>query len=190
MLLISFGFKDIKYFIKNLIYMYLSSMIVGGFLTFMNNNLSNYNQGLLFINSNKRLSIFLSIFLSIIILKIYIKHIKELKTNNNKYYKIDIYFTKDKMISLNAFLDTGNKLIDPYKKRPIILINEKYALCNENYILVPYKTISGSGILKCIKINKIYIESIGYRNKLLVGLTDKINIDNVDCILNERLLEG
>ena len=190
MILISFGFKDIKYFIKNIIYMYLSSMIIGGFLTFMNNNISNYNQGLLFIDNNKYLSISISIILSIIILKIYIKSIKELKVNNNKYYKINIYFTKDKVISLNAFLDTGNKLVDPYKRWPIILLNEKYIFDKDKYILVPYKTISGEGLLKCIKVNKIYIESIGYRNKLLVGLTNNINIDNVDCILNERLLEG
>ena len=60
----------------------------------------------------------------------------------------------------------------------------------DNYLYVPYKTCSSSGILRCIKANKIYIDNIGYRNIFLVGITDSINIDGVKCLLNESLLEG
>ena len=189
MILITFGFKNIRYFFKNIYYMYLVSIIMGGFLTFINNNLSNYNEGLLFINSNIKINIFISILFSIILIISYIKNIKELKTNYNKYYKIDIYFNKNK-ISLNAFLDTGNKLIDPYKKRPIILVNENKLNINNNYILVPFNTITSHDLLRCIKVDKVYIENIGFRKNLLIGLTNNINIDSVDCILNEKLLEG
>ena len=188
MLIITFGFKNIKYYFKNMYYMYLISIILGGFLTFLNNCLSEYSVGLLFINSNIKINLILSIILSILLIISYLKNIKNLKTNYNKYYKIDIYFNKNK-ISLNAFLDTGNKLVDPYKRWPIILIKEdliKY----DNYILVPYNTISSHNLLKCIKVKKIYIEKIGYRKKVLLGLTKNINIDGVDCILNEKLLEG
>lgn len=188
MILITFGFKDIKYFIKNIYYMYLISIILGGFLTFLN-NLNDTNNGLLFINSNKKLNLFLSIVFSIILIISYIKNIKQLKTNYNKYYKIDIYFNKNK-ITLNAFLDTGNKLTDPYKKRPIILVKDNLLKINDNYILVPYNTISSHDLLKCIKPDKVYIESVGIRKRLLIGLTNKINIDGVDCILNENLMEG
>ena len=65
------------------------------------------------------------------------------------------------------------------------LINNKY-----NYLLVPYNTISSNSLLKCIKAEKIYIDKIGYRKKFLIGLTNSINIDGVDCILNEKLMEG
>ena len=189
MIIISFGYRNIKYFIKNIYYMYLISMIIGGFLTFINNSLSISNEGILFINSKIKLNIFISIVLSIILLISYIKQIKVLKTNYNKYYKIHIYFN-NKKIDTNAFLDTGNKLIDPYKKWPIILVNENIIDEKSRYIYVPYNTVSGRGLLKCIKVDKIYIEDIGYRKKFLVGITDNINIDGVDCILNERLLEG
>ena len=189
MIIISFGYKNIKYTFKNIYYMYLISMILGGFLTFINNSLSNINEGLLFINSNIKINIIISIILSIFLLISYIKNIKELKTNYNKYYKIDIYFNKNK-ISLNGFLDTGNKLIDPYKGWPIILVDKDKININKNYIFVPYNTISSHDLLKCIKVDKIYIEKIGIRKKLLLGLTDNINIDGVDCILNEKLLEG
>ena len=175
MIIVTFGYKNIKYFLKNIYYLYLISIILGGFIIFIN------------INFNK-LNIVLSILLSILLVIIYIKNIKDLKTNYNKYYKVDIYYD-NKIIKLNAFLDTGNKLIDPYKKWPIILVKNTN-LTSNNYLYVPFNTISSNGLLKCIKVNKIYIEGIGYKKKLLVGLTDKINIDGVDCILNEQLLEG
>ena len=190
MIITTFGYKNIKYTFKNIYYMYLVSIILGGFLTFINNSLSNYNEGILFINNNVKLNIILSVILSIILLISYIKQIKKLKTNYNKYYKIDIYFTNKEDIKLNAFLDTGNKLIDPYNGWPIILVNEDKIKIKDKYIYVPYNTVSGSGLLKCIKVDNIYIENIGYRKKFLIGLTNNINIDGVDCILNEMLLEG
>ena len=177
MILITFNYNNIKYTLKNIYYLYLISIILGGFLTFINNN------------TNVKLNTIMSIVLSIILLFIYFKQTTDLKTNYNKYYKINIYFS-DKNYLLNAFLDTGNKLIDPYKKRPIILLKEDKININKNFLYVPYKTISGEGILKCIKADKIYIENIGYKRNFLIGLTDNINIDGVDCILNERLLEG
>ena len=35
-------------------------------------------------------------------------------------------------------MDSGNTLIEPYGNRKVIIINKKI---NENYYLVPYKTI-------------------------------------------------
>ena len=178
MILVTFKYNNIKFFLKNLYHLYLISIILGGFLTFIDN--------LNIINKN----IILSIILVILLIISYIKQMKELKTNYNKYYKIDIYLNNNESITLNAFLDTGNKLIDPYKGYPIILIKENIIKEKNKYIYVPYNTISSDGLLKCIKVKKMYIEKIGYRNKFLIGLTKNINIDGVDCILNEKLLEG
>lgn len=190
MIIITFSYKNIKYFLKNLYYLYLISIILGGFLTFINNTISNYNEGFIFINNNTKIDLFAAILLSIVMLISYIKNIRELKTNYNKYYNVDIYFINNEKVSLNAFLDTGNKLIDPYKKRPIILVKNNKLKNKRNYLYVPYNTVAGSGLLKCIKAKKIYIENIGYKKKFLIGITDNINIDGVDCILNEKLLEG
>ena len=45
--------------------------------------------------------------------------------------------------------------------------------------------------IKCFKVDKIYIESVGERFNVLVGLiNNKINIDGVDAILSEYILEG
>ena len=185
--LISFGFKDIRYFFKNLYYFYLVSIILGGFVYFVNNQFS-YNEGLIFFNSYKY-NLLLGIIMSILLIRSYVKNIKNLKDNYNKYISAIIYFN-DYCLEVNAFVDTGNKLKDPYSFKPIILVDKKIIKSEERYLYVPFKTCNNEGLLKCIKAKKIYIDGIGYKKNLLVGLTDSINIDGVDCLLNERLLEG
>lgn len=185
MILISFNFNNIKYFFKNYIYFYLIGIIIGGIITFFNNQFL-INNGLLFISKNNY-NIILGIAISIIGINIYVKNMRDLKLNYNKYYKVRLYY-KNKEIIINAFLDTGNKLKDPYSFKPIILVNKKLIL-EEGYIYVPYSSCNYSGILKCIKADRIYIDGLGYRKNFLIGLSDSIKIDGVDCILNELLLE-
>lgn len=178
MLVITFNYKNIKYFLKNLYYFYLIGIILGGLLYFVNNNA-------FFIKNN----LLIGIILSVLSVFVYIKNIRDLKTNYNKYIKVKLYF-KNYKINLNAFLDTGNKLKDPYTFKPIIIVNKDYIKEKDKVILVPYKTCNYEGLLECIKPNKIYIEKVGYKKNFLVGLTDSIKIDGVDCILNELLMEG
>lgn len=192
MTLITFNYRDLRYTLKNIYYLYLISIILGGFLYFINIQISTSNKGLLFVTSDISLNVFISIVLSIIMLWSYIKQMKELKTNNNKYYKICIEFLDKTKCYMNAFLDTGNKLIDPYKKRSIILVNDNLIneKLKEKIVLVPYYTTSGEGLLKCIKISKIYIDGVLCKKRCLIGLTNNIKLDGVDCILNEKMLEG
>ena len=139
---------------------------------------------------NYLLNILILIILAPIITLIYIKSVTTIKSNYSNYYKVDIYINKSSPISITAFLDTGNKLIDPYKHRPIILINKSLIKTKDKKILlVPYNTVNNNDLLKCIKAEKIYIHNVGYRTNFLVGLIDEVNIDGVECILNPKLLE-
>ena len=62
--------------------------------------------------------------------------------------------------SLTGYLDTGNHLTDPYKNRPIILVNKNKINFNyENILLVPYDTLNNHGLLKCIVPDKIFINN-------------------------------
>ena len=187
MVLISFGFKDKRYFLKNIYYLYLISIILGGLLTFINNSFANVD-GLMFYNSFK-LNMVLGVLLSIIGIYIYIKNIRDLRLNYNKYLNGIIYF-KDYKIRINAFVDTGNKLKDPYTFRPIILVDQRLIKKEYSPIYVPIKTCNNESLLKCIKANKLYINGIGYKKNFLVGITSSIKIDGVNCLLNEMILEG
>ena len=121
-----------------------------------------------------------------------IKGIKKIRNNYNNYYNVDIYITPDKVISLTGFMDSGNNLVDPYKKRPIILVNKKLIDFDYNLkttLLVPYHSLNSSGLLKCIIPEKMYISEVGVRRGFLIGISeDDIRIDGVDCILHHSLL--
>ncbi len=192
MIIISFGYKNIKYTFKNLTYLYISSIVLGGFLYFLNVEFSYKQVGLVFYHNGLSINVIVLIITSPIIIYAYIRQALNLKNNYSKYYKVDIYLNDGTKILLNGLLDTGNKLYDPYKKRPIIIVdNKRLNKLKEKYILVPYDVLNNHGLLKCIKPKSIYIHGIGYRNNLLIGLSDEnIDLDGINCILHESLLEG
>lgn len=193
MVIVSFKFKDIKYTFRNILYLYTSSIILGGFLYMLNVEFAYKQDGLIFYHNGLSINWIVLLITSPIILYIYLKQGLYLKNNYSNYYLVDIYLKDDK-VSVSAFLDTGNQLIDPYQKRPIILVS-KHELDgyynDEDIILVPYESLNYHGLLKCIKPDKIIILGVGVRNNLLVGISeDKIQIDGIDCILHTKLLEG
>ena len=183
MSIIAFSYKDILYTVKNVFYMYMISIFMAGFLYLINVNI--------FPNlENYILNVITLIILSPIITLIYVKSINKFKNNYSNYYKVDIYLNANEVISVSAFLDTGNKLMDPYKHRPIILVNKKLInIKDKKILLVPYNTVNNNNLLKCIIPEKIYIYNIGFRKKFLIGLMEEINIEGIDCILNSKLLE-
>ena len=61
----------------------------------------------------------------------------------------------------------------------------------DKFILVPYHTINGEGLLKCIKPEKVYIEKIGYKNNLLVAFSSSPStINGVEVLLHKDLMKG
>ena len=194
MILVTFGFKDLRYTIKNMYYLYTVSIILGGFLYFLNVQFSYRQEGLVFYHNGLSINFIVLIISSPIIIYTYVKQILNLKNNYSNYYKVDIYLKDGTIKNFNAFLDTGNKLYDPYKKRPIIIVYEKDLKCKlelENIFMVPYDGVNSHGILKCIVPDKIYIKGIGIKKNVLIGISkEKIDIDGVNCILHTKLLEG
>lgn len=194
MIFISFGYKDLKYTLRNIGYFYTESIMLGGFLYFLNVQFSYKQVGIAFYHSGLSINYIVLLLLSPIIIYMYVKQGIHLKNNYSHYYQVKLYLTKDKVLRMSAFLDTGNTLCDPYQKRPVLLINKKKMIYDINefgMLLVPYKTVKGSGLLPCIKPYKIEIEKVGERRELLVGIMeDNIQIDGIDCLLNKKILEG
>jgi hypothetical protein len=119
---------------------------------------------------------------------IYIKQLKNYKSNYSNYYNIEIYL-KGKSYKYTAYLDSGNTLVDNVTGKFVILIDKRKLLFNiKEFRLIPYSTISGTSMLKVIKINKLLFQNNEYKNVLL-GVVDNINLDGIDVILNRKLLE-
>ena len=186
MILVSFGYRDSRYTFKNFLYLYSAGIILGGFLYFLNVEFSYRQEGLIFIHKGLSINVVFLIIFCPIIIYIYVKQGIWLKNNYSNYYKVQIYFQNEKF-QFNAFLDTGNNLTVPIINKPVILIDK--IIHSETFFYIPYKGVNNTGLIKCIKADKVEINGLT-KNKVIVGmLEEKIKIDGIDCLLNKRLLE-
>ncbi len=190
MILITFGYKNVKYTINNLGYFYMISVILGGFLYYLNLEFSYTHVGLVFINNGISINAVFLILISPLILYIYYRQSQKMKTNYNLIYKIEIVLKDKKEIQLNGFLDTGNKLIDPITNKPILLIQK--GIVNEQkekIYFIPFHSLGNNNLLKCFKPLYVVIENKKYKN-YLIGISDKkFSLEGVECILNSKVLE-
>lgn len=188
MILITFGYRNIKYTLVNILYLYMSSIILGGFLYLLNLEFSYKHVGIIFFNNGLSINFIFLLIFSPIILYIYIKQTKNLRYNYSNYYNIDIYL-KNKKYRYTAYMDSGNVLVDSLTKKPVILIDKRKLLFNiKEFRLIPYMGVGGSSMIKVVKVDKILFNNKEYNN-ILLGIMDKISLDGVDVILNRKLLE-
>ena len=179
MLTITFTYKNFRYFINNVLYLYMTSVILAGFLYFLKIEFNN-------------LCYSISLIIAPFILYLYLKGQKELKNIVNYYQKIIINFKNNRHLELTGFIDSGNKLRDPITNKYIILINKSKLKGIYNIrspIYVPITTVNNKSLLECIAIKSIEVGNKQYTN-YLIGLSDTFKgFDNVDCLLNYHLLE-
>lgn len=180
MVLIAFKYVNIRYTIKNILYMYILSVLLGGLIYLFN----------IRVTTSPLITYLIIIIISMEVMFLYIKEIKKMKNNYNNYYNVDIWFKDGEVLSLIGFMDTGNNLYDPYKKRPIVLVSNKYKR-EDNIILVPYYTAGGEGILKCVRTIKVTLNGSECKKDVLVGFSDSPKlIDGVDVILHKDIVKG
>ena len=187
LILTAFGKKK---FISNLKSFYGSSIILGGILYAINLHFNTNRNGFLFIKNKNTFIIILLLLIGPVLLFFYLKGRRREYIREN--YLHDIKFTyKEKTYTLKAFLDTGNKIKDPYKKRSVFIYFLDFPINDEDIIYVPYQTIGTNGLIKCIKPE--YLELDGKEldsSKYLVGKSrEKINLYGANCIMPEILKE-
>lgn len=171
MIIVCFGYNDIKTLVKNTIYYYLISFFLGGSLFYLREDgLIEYKYCL---------------FLIPIIINIYKYFEYDLKKLLNTRYKVTIYLNSGEILYLNGYMDSGNELIEPYTHKKVIIINKEV---NEEYYLVPYSTINNNSLIKCFNPKKVYIDGIGERKDISVGVINK-KFNGYNCLLNYKLME-
>ena len=179
MQLITNKYKGFMTLIENTLYFYLVSIVLAGtiYLLGIDKLSMKYNYLLL-------------ILITPIVLYLYKKETKKLDSYYKERYSVVVIYKKHKY-DFNAFLDTGNKLYDPYKKRPINLVYTDRIKANyKDYILVPINTVNGSTILKCLKVDKVIIDNKETSN-CLIGLSDKsFEIQDINMILHKDTIGG
>lgn len=184
-ILVTFGRKN---FVKTISHFYLVSIILGGALYLLDISFSYNNKGIIFVDNGLHLNLIVSIMAIPIIIFNYIK--EQISYKNEITNILEIRLTiATKKYTLKAMVDTGNKLSDPYKKRPVILINNTLKITPTKYIYVPYKALNTSGVIKCFHPTKIEIGNKEFKNYLIGISTEKFELNGIDCILPNKIKE-
>lgn len=177
--LVTFGRRE---FFSHLLYFYLISIILGGFLYLFDISFTYKNEGVLFFQKGLGLNLLAVLVLGPIFLYFYVKEQKRYKRMQSIIYSVDLY-QDEKVYHLKGMLDTGNQLKDPYTGRSVILVSPDVNLVMDSFIYVPYKALNTEGIIKCYKVDRVIIDDVLF-SKCLVGISnEKFHLSGVDCIL-------
>ena len=172
MIIVTFSFRSVKYTLNNYFYLLTNSFSLGGVLyLLMEKHYYNY---------------YLIIIVFIITSYLYVKQLKQYQNNYSNYYLVEIYLNDNKIV-LTGLLDTGNKLYDMYKHRPIILIDKNITYQVNNYIYVPYLSLNNEGVIKCFKADKVVINNCVFRDYLIGLAKQKFKIDGINCLLHSDM---
>lgn len=182
MCIITFGFKNVKYFIKCIGTFYVVSILLGGFLYYLNLEFSYKHEGLFFYHKGISINIIFLCIFAPIILYIYIKQVKDYRISISHYYKVNIYIGR-KVLHFNGYLDTGNSLT--FKKRMVIITNINNNFINKKYY-IPLTTVSGTSLMECIKVRKVEVIGLGVFENIYLGFSKSMNI-GVDVLLNGKM---
>lgn len=189
MVLITFSYKSFKYTMNNFIYLIILSVLMGGILYLVNIEIGYTHVGMLFFTNGESLNMILLIFIGLFTTIIYSKYIRKVKKEEKNKYKTTL-FIDNKELKLIGFLDTGNELM--YFNKPILILNKniKINLDNKKIYYVPFTTLNSKGVMKCIKLDKIFIEGKGFYENIYLALSnDKFHLNSADIILNRNLRE-
>ena len=194
---------------------YIVSFLFGGISSYLNNmyGVIKMSNGFLYVENNF-FAILLGVIASSFIVVILLKLIKRNAIKQRQIKTVDIYLD-GKNISVMGLLDTGNLLLDPITKYPVILVSfddvkeilpmeikkfleEKGNLCvniNRRIIskirLIPYKNSNSNDILKGFKPDYIVIKD-GKERKItdvIIAVTyNKLSQNNeFNAILNPQI---
>lgn len=175
MVIVTFKYKNIIYTIKNLLYLYMISTIIGGFLYYLSIEIS--------------YQVFLIVLVPFYLYLVYFMIKKEERIRSYSYnVKVAI---NNSEIALKGYLDTGNAVKDYLLNNKVIIVSNdvisKY-LNNNIFYYLNIKTVSGEELLRCYKVNKVEINN-KVINKCVVGVSSHFDHNTFDVLIPYYLEE-
>ena len=195
LVLITFGFKNLKSF-ASLFFIFLFSsfvflgIIAGIQMIFASDRIS-INNGEIYFDINAKQLLFTALFsyiCSCVVIRLYNK-----KLAYGEVYNIVIK-NNEKEVSLFALCDTGNKLKEPFSGYPVVIVRAELVcdLFDENKVrLIPATTVNSSSYLKAFKPEYIRVKTKkGYEKieNVYIALSDDLNSKDFSAVINPEIL--
>lgn len=168
MVFISFGKNN---YLNNLFYFYIITIILGGSSYLIN-------------GSNMYTNLVLMVILSPIIITLYIINARRIKKELTIVHDV-IIVDSDNTIKLRGIMDTGNNVVCPITRLPVVFVSDKLKLESNKLFVVPYRTIDNEGVLNCKMPDEFIMD--GKIVKCLVATSSSINTSEI--LLNNEMRE-
>lgn len=168
MVFISFGKNN---YFNNLFYFYIITIILGGSSYLIN-------------GSNMYTNLVLMVILSPIIITLYIINARRIKKELTIVHDV-IIVDSDNTIKLRGIMDTGNNVVCPITRLPVVFVSDKLKLDSNKLFVVPYRTIDNEGVLNCKMPDEFIMD--GKIVKCLVATSSSINTSEI--LLNNEMRE-
>ncbi|MDO4365039.1 MAG: sigma-E processing peptidase SpoIIGA [Clostridia bacterium] len=193
MVLAAFGFKRFYTFLKQLAVFYFGNFILLGVMM-----AACYALKLKFIAINNNV-LYFDISSSTIIVCAALAYVAAcivIRLYNRTLSKKEVYFltveNNGTSVDLLAFLDTGNKLREPFSNAPVIIVDSsKISADGKNTRLVPVSTVNGVGFLTAFKPDRIILKSAKGEEVIenaYIALSNDVKDENYSAILNYDIL--
>lgn len=121
---------------------------------------------------------------------------ERLKAKNHpktKIHRVTVYSDKEEY-SFSSMVDTGCNLKEPFSGLPVIIAEKELLdgknLPMEKVRLVPFKTLSGEGVLKAFKPEKTLIDGKEIKNGCYIGISEGKLTNEIKSLMGSQITEG
>lgn len=194
--LIGFKFNRIVDFFKIICIFYLTTFAIGGAgfcIGYFSDAVTIAETGVIYVKEISLKIVIFSMLITFIMARVVVMMLKNRINFSAEYFDMDV-FLEDKKVELNAFLDTGNTIHEPFSKRSVVFVEGeelKDIFPKEIYDIL----IKGEGMEKIkedfwkSKIVLIPVSTINESYQIKCGIrTDKIIVHDKECnIEKERI---
>ncbi|MCM1115544.1 MAG: sigma-E processing peptidase SpoIIGA [Clostridium sp.] len=190
MVLLAFGFSRLAVYLKALAFFYFSNIlflgIVLAFWLFFKPDGIVINNDVVYFDIPAivlLLSALTAYIISILVIRIYNRTISK-----KEIYSLTIY-KNGQAYHLFAFLDSGNKLKEPFSNYPVIIADSS-KIAFEAERIIPYNTVGGEGMLKAFKPDKIIVSNgkSSFESERVYVALSTVESKDFSAILNPELL--
>jgi len=110
-----------------------------------------------------------------------------------KIHSVTVY-SDNSQYCFNSMVDTGCNLKEPFSGLPVIIAEKELIdgkeISDEKIRLVPYKTLSGEGVLKAFKPEKTLIDGKELKQGCYIGISNGRLTNEIKSLMGSEITEG
>ncbi|MGN0489172.1 MAG: sigma-E processing peptidase SpoIIGA [Ruminococcus sp.] len=195
LVLITFGYKNKKIFIKEVSTLFILSFLLNGALIFF--YLTIQPMGMEIINDTVYFNISPALLIILTLLVYFILFIyRKLFSNtikSSQIHKVKIYYG-DSEVQVDCKYDSGCNVKEPFSGSEVIIIEEvmlkNIKIADNIKRVIPFNSLGGKGIIYGFRPDKVEIDDIIQEKEIYIGICKNLLNTEIKGLIPENLLKG